>query len=263
MVLRNLRWLSASVLAAVAMLSAPARSEAGTQILIEEVDNLGNPVPGSAQYFSGTSATFATTNFLNITVTATANSGAVSSLTTTVSAVPATTFDATHSLEVIVTNDSFTTPNVGGTALVQNNAAASSGIGGGQNILTNATQLFNLPLSPDTTSTSALATGTALGSATGVATDTRPGGGASQTTMSNISNLPSAFAIQQTIFVRANPTDPAGISTGSTLGGSASSIVITSPAPVPAPAGLALALAAVPVLGLRRALRRKTEAVNG
>ena len=259
MLLRQYRLLSAGLLAAVALLGAPSRSAADNQILIQEVNQFGVLIPGTAQYFASNTASFATPNFLNISVTATSNSGAVGSLTTTVSAVPASSFDATRQLMVVVTNDDFANPFPNGNALVENNAAASSGIGGGQNILSNNTQLLNVPLAPPASSTTALASGTPLGAPTGAATDTRPGGGSSPTTTSNLSGMPATFAIQQTIFVRANPTDPNGIATGSTLGGSASSIVTASAAPaaVPAPAGLVLGLIALPILGLRRAIRRK------
>jgi hypothetical protein len=256
MVLRKLRWLTAGLLAAATLLAAPSRSDAGTQILIEEIDS-GGAVFGTTQIVSGTSATFSTANFLNISVTATANTGAISSLTTTVSAAPAASFDTSHQLRVIVTDDGFVNPFPGQPALVENNAAASSGIGGGQNILTNQTQLLNVPLSPGTGQTASPASGTPLGDETQPAIDIRPLGLVSPTTTSNVSNMPAQFAIQQTILVRAATAGT--IASGSTLGGSASSIVSTNaPAAVPAPAGLVLALAAVPVLGLRRAFRRKS-----
>lgn len=256
MFLRKFRWVPAALLAVVAVMAGPARSEAGTQILIQELDGSGVPVAGTTQYFSGTTALYNTPNFQNIDVGATPNSGAINSLTTTVRATPAASFDATHQLRVIVTSDGFTNPFPGGSGDVENNAAASSGIGGGQNILSNTTQLLNVPLSPDTAQTGALATGAPLGAPTDAAIDTRPGGGVSPTTTSTVNNFPAEFAIQQTIVVRANPTDAGGIQTGSTLGGSASSIVRSS-APVPAPAGIFLALAALPVLGLRHLARRR------
>jgi len=259
MFLRRSRWISACVLALGACIAAPSRSHADTQILIQEVDSHGNPIAGTTQIFaSSTNIATSLPNFSAISITANSNSGAVSSLTTTVSASPATGFDPTIGLQVIVTSDGFTTPNTGGTAIVSNNAAASSGISGASNMLSNNTQLLNDPLTTATSSSTSQATGSPLGAATGAASDTRPSTGVSPTTYSNISNLPGTFAIQQVINVMAVNVSSGGIATGSTLGGSASSLVITSPAAVPAPAGLILGLVALPVFGLRRALRRKT-----
>lgn len=244
MILRKLRWLAALALA----VAAPNASQAGIQILVQESG-------GPAQLFSGSVSNYSTTNFLNIEIGSTPNSGAISSLTTTVRATPAANFDPSATLTIKVISDDFSIPpaNINGPATVENNAAASSGIGGGQNVLSNTTQLYTtpLPVGPG------YQNGTPLGSATATATDTRPGGGASPTTTSNISGMPSTFAIEQTIVVRANVTGPNGIETGSTLGGSASSLVVTSPAPVPAPPAVLLALAAVPALGLRRVLVKK------
>lgn len=252
MILRKLRWLAAVALA----LAAPAVSQAGIQILVQESG-------GPEMIFNGSVTNYATTNFTGINIGSTPNSGAISSLTTTVRATPIVGFDPNASLRIVVISDDFTTPpaNVNGPAVVENNAAASSGIGGGSNVLSNTTQLFALPLSPATGQTATQAGGTTLGAATATATDVRSsggGGGVSPTTTSNIMGMPSAFAIQQTITVRAE-VDPngGGIATGSTLGGSASSLVSTSPAPVPAPPAILLALAAVPALGLRRMLAKK------
>jgi len=102
-----------------------------------------------------------------------------------------------------------------------------------------------------------MATGSPLGSATGAASDIRPSGGVSPTTTSSVSSFPNYFAIQQEVDVRAVNVGSSGVASGSTLGGSASSLVTTTAAPVPAPGGLLLALAAVPAFGLRRVLRKR------
>lgn len=248
MILRKLRWLAAVALA----VAAPGVSHAGIQILVQESG-------GPEMIFTGSVTNYTTTNFTGINIGSTPNSGAISSLTTTVRATPVANFDPNASLRIVVISDDFTTPaaNENGPAVVYNNAAASSGIGGGSNVLSNMTQLYSLPLSPGSGQTATQAGGSTLGAATATATDTRPGGGVSPTTTSNIMGMPSAFAIQQTITVRAEVTGPNGIESGSSLGGSASSLVVTSPAPVPAPPAILLALAAVPALGLRRMLAKK------
>lgn len=259
MVLRILRRVTVAAATVAAIVLAPAVSRADTQILVQEIDAGGNVIAGSTQIFgSSTNITTSSSNFSSVNIVANPNSGAISSLTTTVNATPISSgFDASIGLRIVVTSDGFSTPNVGGSALATNNASASSAIGGGQNQLTSDTQLLNNPLSTMPSSGTNLATGTSLGAATGVATDIRPDGGVSQQTTSSIDNFPASFAIQQTITARAINVGPGGIASGSTLGGSASSLVATTPpAGVPAPGGLALALVGLPLLGLRRVFRK-------
>lgn len=259
MFLRYARWSVASLATLAAICFSPTVSRADTQILVEEINSSGNVIVGTTQIFaSSTNITTSLSNFQSVTITANSNSGAVSSLTTTVNAIPISSgFDASIGIRVIVTSDGFFTPNAGGTATVSNNASASSAISGGQNMLTANTQLLNDPLTTPTSSGSAQATGSNLGSATGAASDIRPSGGVSPTTTSTINSFPNSFAIQQEVDVRAVNVGASGVASGSTLGGSASSLVSTSPAPVPAPGGLVLALAAAPAFGLRRVLRKR------
>ena len=256
MFLRQMRWLTASLAAVAAVCLAPSFSQAGTQILVQEVQG-GVVIAGTTQIFaSSTNITTSLSNFANVVITANPNSGAISSLTSTVNATPISVgFDPSIALRVIVTSDGFATPNVGGNALVTNNASASSALSGGQNMLTANTQLLNNPLTTLTSSGTNLATGANLGSATGAASDIRPGGGVSPTTTTAITNFPATFTIQQVIDVQAINVSASGIASGSTLGGSASSTVVT--AGVPAPGGLALALVGLPLIGLRRALRKR------
>lgn len=262
MVLSTLRRLTACVAAVVAIALAPSVSRADTQILVQEVDAGGNVIAGSTQIFASTTSVvgLSLSNFTNVSINANPNSGAISSLTTTVNATPISSgFNPGIGLRVVVTSDGFSTPNVGGTAVVTNNASASSAIGGGQNMLTSDTQLLTNPLSPSASSGTSLASGTPLGAATGATSDVRPGGGVSPQTTSNITDFPATFAIQQTVTARAINVGAGGVSSGSTLGGSASSLVVTTAA-VPAPGGLALALIGLPLLGLRRALRKNKTA---
>lgn len=255
MVLRKLRWLCTSLLAAAALLAAPADSRAGTQILIQELDGSGNAI-GSSMIFSGTTASFSTADFVNGQVIVTPNSGAISSLNTSVSAALSSSFNPNTSLEVIVTSDGFVNPFPDQPAKLDNNVGASSGIVGGTNIITGTTQLLNVPLSPDTTQTSLLAAGTSIVGPTAIATATIPSSGTNNDTTATASSLPTNFAIQQTITVRATPDAGGSIASGSTVGGTAGSTVLTNAAPVPAPAGVLLALSALPAIGLRRFLRK-------
>jgi len=258
MFLRKMRWLCAALVATVATVATPALSKADTQILIQELDGGGSPVGGQLQITTGTSASFATTNFTNIQVTTNSGSGAIGSLTTNVSANLSSTLDPSHTLQVVVTNDGYINPFPGQPAAITNTAGASSAIGGGTNTITGTTELMSVPLTNPTTQTSTVASGTVIAGPTAAAADTRPGGGSSNETTTSSSSLPDNYAIQQTITVRATPNAGGSIATGSTVGGTMGSTVFTAAAPVPAPAGLVLALTAIPALGLRRVLRRKT-----
>jgi hypothetical protein len=253
MPLRNSRRIGAGLLVAAALLASPARSQADITVLIEEVDLTGSVVFFGPATFTGSDLPsqtnpFSTPNFTDIQVTVTTTSGTVSdvnSLTTAVNMKPSATFDPTHQLRLTVTDTGFRTPSPGADAAVTNNAGASSGIVGGTNHLTNQTQL-------------AIPGGDPLGDATEPATAIGGVGGSSATTTTTVPNVPSEYAIQQTIYVRAvrNPLGE-GIDPNSTLGGSASSTVITSPVVIPAPGGLALLLAGLPLVGLRRWLRKQ------
>jgi hypothetical protein len=260
MVLRNLRWLSAGVLAAAAMLAAPSRSAAETLVLIQELDASNNVVAGTSATFN--LATLPTSSnpyspvggsFAGISVSVTSTSGVLSdvnSLTTQVAAKPSGSFDSGHQLQVVVTDDGFLNSNAGGSATVDNNAGASSGISGGVNNISGTTAVLSGTLAT---------TLTGLGT-TAAANDVRPGSSSTNDSTTSIVNLPGQYAITQTITVRAVENSPGSISANSTFGGTLSTTMTTAPAAVPAPAGLVLALAAVPVLGLRRLLRRKATA---
>lgn len=258
MVPRNLRWLSAAVLAAAALLGAPARSSADTLIIVNELDG-SNAVVSSSQFTLATLPSSSNPyspaggSFTGISITVTSTSGTssnVNSLTTTVAAKPDGSFDASHQLQVIVTDDGFLNASAGGTAVVTNDPGASSGISGGDNNLIGTTAVQSGSLA---TSLTTLAT-------TPSASDTSPSGPSDPNTTANIANLPGQFAMTQTITIRAIENSPGSIDQNSTFGGTLSSTIRTTPpATVPAPAGLVLAAAALPVLGLRRAFRRKAQ----
>jgi hypothetical protein len=236
MVSRKHRWLSAAVLAAVAAVATPGRSAAGTVILVEET--------GGSYSQSFTAATlptsFDTGNFNNVKITINSSTDPSSglknpstghSISTTINAVPGASFDTGIGLKVTVTDDGFLNSNPGGGGTFTGNVSNTSAF---------------------VTST---ATGTATLSnpATTLGPTTASTGTCSLFSPANVSGVPGSYSIQQVLELRvsalanSNATFTAGISTQ----------VDTSVAPVPAPPALLLALAAVPVLGLRRVLRKK------
>lgn len=256
MLLRKMRWLSAGLLATVAMLAAPSRSKAESLILIQELDGSNNVV-NSASFTlatlpsSGSPYTPAGGSFASISLTVTSTSGVssnINSISTTVGAKPSDSFDPSHSLQITVTDDAFLNATPGGVATATNDPGASSGISGGNNNLVGSTNIQSGTLAGADLASLAL---------TPTASDTSPDGPSDPNSHANISNLPGQFAITQTMTLRAIPNAGQSIDLNSTFGGTLSSTILTSPAPVPAPAGLLLALAAVPMFGLRRALRRK------
>ncbi|HEY2910789.1 MAG TPA: hypothetical protein VGI99_11110 [Gemmataceae bacterium] len=257
MVLRTMRLFSAGILTAAAVLGSPAASRADTQILIQELDGLGNPISGASQIFTGTTASFTTPDFTNIQVGTTPNSGAIGSLNTTVTAALASNLNTANTLQVIVTSDGFVNPFPGQPAKIDNNVGASSGIVGGTNQITGTTQVFGVPLSPPANQIGQIAGGPSIVGPSAVAIATSPVSGTVSDTQLTSTSLPTNFAIQQTITVRATPDVGGAIATGSTVGGTVGSTVVTNASPVPAPAGLLLALSAIPVVGIRRILRKK------
>jgi len=252
--LRTVRWIAAGVLTLGGLLATAGNAAAETSILVQELDG-SNGVVNSAMFNVATLPTSSSPyspaggSFFGVSITVTSTSGVssnVNSLTTTVGAKPSALFDASHSLRVTVTDDGFINASSGSPAVVTNDPGASSGISGGVNNLTGVTTVENGTIASGLTS---------LG-ATPPASDTSPGGPSDPNSTTSIPFLPSTFAMSQEITIRAIATT--GIDPNSTFGGTLSSTVVTSPPPVPAPAGLILALTALPVIGLRRALRRKT-----
>jgi hypothetical protein len=74
----------------------------------------------------------------------------------------------------------------------------------------------------------------------------------------DVSNLPPSYAIQQTITIQITRTGQ--LATGATFGGSGGVSIDPMTNAVPAPGGLVLAVIALPLIGLRRALRKRGEA---
>ena len=245
--LRNVRWIAAGVLTLVGFLAQPGRAAADTMILIEELGgssvisqtfslatlpNSGSPYSPAGGAFFG----------ISITVTSTSGvPGNVNSLSTTVGAKPSASFDPSHALRVTVTDDGFINASAGSPADITNRLSNTSGISGG---VVNDTGTTNVQ------------DGTILNGLTPQSSVTSPGGPSNPDTSLNIPKLDSHFSMTQVITIRVIPTS--GVDSNSTFTANLSSTIVTTPPAVPAPAGLILVLTALPVIGVRRALRRKT-----
>lgn len=264
MLLRRFRWLSAGVLAAAVLLGSPSQSHAGISVLVEEVDAGGNVVPmgGQAAFTSpNLTGTFVvnalpTPSFTSISVTVNRSTGLASDLntmTTTVNLRPASVLTGDHFLRVIVSDDGFLNSNAGGIGTLTDDAGASAGIGGGTNTAQVVTQLKTGTL-PGPLSD--------FGAATAGSSNSTPSGLKTSSPAVTVPSLPGAFGVEQSILIiaHADPTAE-GIAINSTLGGTLSSVITVPQSAVPAPAGVALALVGLPVLGLRRVLRKKQPAV--
>jgi hypothetical protein len=138
-----------------------------------------------------------------------------------------TTASGTQGLEIIITDPDLTQTNAGAPATFTNDASGT--FAGGE-------------------------VGVA-GTTTIAGTTTPQSSSQSNVTSANVSNLPSPFTITQTLLI--NVTPPASGAGSFTSG--ISTVVNTNSVPVPAPGGLVLALVGLPLIGLRRALRRTPE----
>jgi hypothetical protein len=261
MVLRNLRWMGAGLATVVALCASPARSSADVQVLVEELNATSQIV--SSHFTTGTPSSAGTVSFsfslASYTgggfVTTTSVLGGTPSLTPSFSGVFTNAGTAAaDTLRITVTDDGFTAAGVSG--VLQNQAATSNGISGGGEQVNTFSQIFTVPLSTPASSTTSVATGTPVVGPTAVASASSPANPSlNPLTSENVSGLPSNFAIQQTLVVSFNQN--AGSSLSGTFGGSGGAFITVNPAAVPAPGGLALALVGLPLLGLRRALRKR------
>jgi len=284
MFLRNLRWAAAGLLAASAVLAAPARSDAAVQVLIEQYLLSNNTVVGPTVILTQNGSGFLTfstssssawtgdlTRQFDVQVNTFSNSASATtaaSFNNQVNVSTTSNFDGTRGLRLVLTDDGFQAPAGTATAFVQNTAGASNALGtdgNGNNLAVvtgqNTTQLLTTPLTTPAASTSNQATGTTVaGSVTPQATHSNPGSsGANASTSTLTTEGFDTYAIQQIIKVAAVPTSDRRIGPDQAFGGTFGSAINLNPNvnPVPAPAGLLLALTALPVLGLRRRMRAK------
>lgn len=281
MVSRFIRRLTASLAVAAAFCLAPGMARADVQILVEEYApgaNIGVDSPLASQYTNYTTSQVLASggllsyNFTNgvqfgVTGSLTTNSftsSTSSSLTPSFSGLFKAGFDPNDSsvtsfntLRITVTDDHFTGGDPAN--VLTNRAGTSNGFANNAGTLNVNTQsvLLNNPLTTPTSSTTNVAAGTQIGPATLVANASLPPNlGNNPETSVAVSSLPASYAIQQTITVEITRTGT--FSPGATFGGSGGASI--DPQMVPAPGGLVLAMIALPLLGLRRTLRKRTEA---
>jgi len=264
MFLRKLRWLAAGVLAFGAVLVAPGQSRADVSVLVQEVNSGGTVVASYGTFDPVTSmpSNLVTQNFtinsFNATLFSNGSVGSLSSnfiLSIGGSSTPA--FTPGDGLLFTVTATNVLNSFPGQPGAFTNNAGATSaiaGTGGSNNIaginqVTSTTTVIDAFSNPTTTPPSVTQVG-----------DSSSNTSSTGTTTGNVSNLPNPYTMIQTILVYAIPVSgTAVIQDGATFTGGASSTVTSNAGPVgvPAPGGLALALIALPLMGLRRTLRRK------
>jgi hypothetical protein len=265
MFLRQLRWLAAAV--AVACL-APASARAEIQVLVEELDASGVTVgqsafavgvpSGGSTFFQGFSYSTTGGHFtLDGTAGTNSHRGTVNaSLSTSFTAGFTSNFDPSqgHTLRITITDDKYT--SAGAASVLTNTAGVASGFAGGTVQVDSFSSILQTPLTVPASSTTELATGTTIGGPTPVATDMLPVPPVPTTrvTTANMSSLPPQYAIQQVIIISINQTGP--IDPAATFTGSAGARV--DPRPIPTPSALALALIGLPLIGLRRVLRKRT-----
>lgn len=276
MVLRHLRWPVACLAAVVALCSSPGRSSAEVQILVQELS--GTTVVGSSNFSVGTpdsgffSQSFSYTSpsgYFTVTggqTTTNSLSAIAPSLSTSFNVGVTNNFVSAdnHTLRITVTDDRFTG---GGAGTLNNGVAIPLGLTDANLGATAFARVYDPNQSPPVTQASSttaragyLTSNTAVEgtnlAVTGTAADERPRTDPDESnTTVNVSGLPSPFAIQQVINVAV--TGPDSIK-GKTFTVNASANI--DPSAVPAPGGLALALIGLPLVGLRRVLRKRAAA---
>jgi hypothetical protein len=264
--------LAVGLAVAAGLCLAPARSKADIQILVEEYDAGGNhvgssitsghPTPGGSTAF--TQSFSYSSDYFNITGTAQTNSNLGTyngTLNTSFSGGFNSGFDASqdHTIKITVTDDAFASNGAG--VKLTNGASVPLSPDGATLQIDAFSHLYDPSSGGVPAGGTKLATGAPVAGPTDVATDilqgTTPiGDPAQRTTTLTTSGLPNPYAIQQEILVQITANGPGGILPDDAFSGTAQARV-TSAQAVPAPGGLALALVGLPLVGLRRALRKR------
>lgn len=242
MVLRNLRWMTAALVALAVIALAPARSNAEITILVQELDSGGNVLATQTTPLGGSGSTNFDGIYFSGQVTLSTNSGfssSTASLTPSFSGVLTSDFDVTqgHQLRITVTDTNFV-PHGGPNGTLKVETQGTTGFASGSLSIKETTTVYD----PNTNATIALIS------------DLVSPDGDKVTASTGVSGLTNPFAIQQTITVSFQGDIPANATFGASGGSSMTS------QPVPAPGGLILALIGLPLLGIRRALRKSGSA---
>lgn len=242
MILRKVRRLAACLAALAVIGLAPARSSADVTILVQELDSGGNVVASNSGTFAGSSALSFNGQYFTGFALVSTNSGTtspVASLTPSFNGQLTSAFDVSenHTLKITVTDNGFVPNGPVGNLTVE--VSGSNGFATGTGAVEADTRLFD----PVTNTT--IASRPDLFSPDGTkATDENIA----------VNGLTNPYAIQQVLTLSFSGNIPANGTFAATGGADLSS------QPVPAPGGLALALIGLPLLGLRRVLRKRAEA---
>jgi hypothetical protein len=271
MFLRKLRWLTFAVMAVGALLAAPSRSRADVSVTVSEVDSGGNIVQSLGTFNStpGSNSIAISNQPSNSFVIDSFNSTLNSPLSGTFSSISssfvisigsdpanknATTFNPTDGLLFTVTGTNAANGFPGQPGLINQNASATSGIAGTGSTVANS----NIGGVNQVTATTTVFGVTSPKSVAEIG-DGSVSFPSAATTTASVAGLPNPYSVVQTILVYALPVNGnANMYVGATFTGGASSTVNSNAAPVPAPGGLILGLAALPLVGLRRVLARKS-----
>jgi hypothetical protein len=243
MVVRNLRWMAACLVALAVIGLAPARSNAEITILIQELNVSGGLVASQSTPFTAPPGTpvFTGEYFAVMSASLSTNSTSltspVASFTPNFSAIllPAFQVGEDHKLRITFTDNNFTPAGTAGRLEVE--LSGSGGLG----------QIGELTIVEDTT---------IFNPADGSVISLRPNlisqNGAFIEDTIDVSNLSNKYGIQQvlTLSFSGAQLDGSEVTFGATGG------AFLRSSPVPAPGGLALALIGLPLIGLRRALRK-------
>lgn len=252
MLMSQLRWIAACAAVVAAVVASPARSKADTQILIQEVDAANNPVGSLSTFFQAGNgsfnlpSSFSTPSFNVTSIGATPIIGldGSGSLSTTVITTPGAAFNPTHSLRVTVTSDGFLNPTPGGVGTLVNDPGISTSRTADANSNTGTTVLLTGPIGSTTPFDPPL-----------ILTDTQFTGGSDARSDTTVTAVPGQYTLQQTLKITITPNGSLNGTFTDTL--SSSLDATPPPAAVPAPGGLVLGLVALPLLGLRRTLRKR------
>lgn len=242
MFLRHTRWLVAGIAAFAGICLSPARSNAEVTILVEELNASGTVVATSGVQSLGNgsgSISFNGIYFTNGLATVTTNSDAASPVASLIPGFTGRLVDVTqdHKLRITVSDDQFQPNGPNGTLKVQ--VSGSTGFASGAETIVSDTRIYD----PATNAT-------ILEVNNLISPD-----GTLKEKIVGTQGLTDPYAIQQTLTISFSGAIPANSVFGSTGGASLTS------SPVPAPGGLALALIGLPLIGLRRALRKRATTV--